>query len=79
MRKGSGDHGQRVASIYEVPLVLAHEQVDKLALKYLRIDAREPDLSRWEDLIHRVYNPKDEVTIGIVGKYVEYEELLQVR
>ncbi len=35
---------------------------------------REPDLSRWEELVHRVYNPKDEVTIGIVGKYVEYED-----
>ncbi len=63
-----------VASIYEVPLVFAHEQVDRLALRYLRIDAKEPDLSRWEELVHRVYNPKDEVTIGIVGKYVEYED-----
>jgi CTP synthase len=63
-----------VASIYEVPLVFAHEQVDKLALRYLRLETREPDLSRWEELVHRVYNPKDEVTIGIVGKYVEYED-----
>jgi len=63
-----------VASIYEVPLVFAREGVDKLALRYLRIDAKEPDLSRWEDIVHRVYNPKDEVTIGIVGKYVEYED-----
>src|ERR1700748_897788 len=36
-----------VASIYEVPWVFAHEQVDRLALKYLHIDAKEPDLSRW--------------------------------
>ena len=63
-----------VASIYEVPLVFAHEQVDRLALRYLRLETREPDLSRWEELVHRVYNPKDEVTIGIVGKYVEYED-----
>ena len=35
---------------------------------------KEPDLSRWEDIVHRVYNPKDEVVIGIVGKYVEYED-----
>jgi CTP synthase len=63
-----------VASIYEVPLVFAHEGVDRLALRYLRLETREPDLSRWEDLVHRVYNPKDEVTIGIVGKYVEYED-----
>ncbi len=31
-------------------------------------------MTRWEELVHRVYNPKDEVTIGIVGKYVEYED-----
>jgi CTP synthase len=63
-----------VASIYEVPLVFAHERVDQLALRYLRIETREPDLVKWEELVHRVYNPKDEVTIGIVGKYVEYED-----
>src|SRR5512142_3268945 len=63
-----------VASIYEVPLVFAREDVDTLALKYLHIEARERDLRPWEELIHRVYNPKDEVTIGIVGKYVEYED-----
>jgi len=63
-----------VASIYEVPLVFAHEKVDQLALRYLHIQSPEPDLSKWEQLIHRVYNPKDEVTIGIVGKYVEYED-----
>ena len=63
-----------VASIYEVPLVFAHEKVDELALRYLRIQAPEPDLSKWKELIRRVYNPKDEVTIGIVGKYVEYED-----
>jgi CTP synthase len=63
-----------VASIYEVPLVFAREGVDTLVLKYLRIDAKQPDLARWEELMHRVYNPQDEVHIGIVGKYVEYED-----
>jgi len=63
-----------VASIYEVPLVFAREEVDTLVLKYLHIDARDRNLQPWEDLLHRVYNPKDEVTIGIVGKYVEYED-----
>src|SRR5436305_11339514 len=63
-----------VASIYEVPLVFAREEVDTLALRYLHIEAKDRDLSKWEELIHRVYNPKDEVTIGIVGKYVEYED-----
>jgi len=63
-----------VASIYEVPLVFAHEEVDTLALKYLHLEAPERDLGAWEDLVHRVYNPKDEVSIAIVGKYVEYED-----
>jgi CTP synthase len=63
-----------VASIYEVPLGFAKEGVDTLLLKYLHMDAKPADLSRWEDLVHRIYNPKDEVHIGIVGKYVEYED-----
>jgi CTP synthase len=63
-----------VASIYEVPLVFAREGVDSLVLRYLRIESKQPDLARWEELMHRVYNPKDEVHIGIVGKYVEYED-----
>jgi CTP synthase len=63
-----------VASIYEVPLVFAREGVDTLVLRYLRIDSKQPDLARWEELMHRIYNPQDEVHIGIVGKYVEYED-----
>jgi CTP synthase len=63
-----------VASIYEVPLVFSHEGVDTLVLKYLRLEAKQRDLKQWEDIVHRVYNPKAEVTIGIVGKYVEYED-----
>ena len=63
-----------VASIYEVPLGFAQEGVDRLVLKYLHLEAGEPQLERWRDLVHRAYNPKDEVLIGVVGKYVEYED-----
>jgi CTP synthase len=63
-----------VDSIYEVPLVFAQEGVDKLALRYLHLDTREPDLSRWSALVERCYHPTGEVSIGIVGKYVEYED-----
>src|SRR3954452_23201160 len=63
-----------VASIYEVPLVFAREGVDTLLLRYLRMESKQPDLARWEELMHRIYNPKPEVHIGIVGKYVEYED-----
>jgi len=47
---------------------------DRLVMKYLHLEAKEHDLSKWEDIVHRVYNPKADVTIGIVGKYVEYED-----
>ncbi|HEV2275114.1 MAG TPA: CTP synthase [Acidobacteriaceae bacterium] len=63
-----------VESIYEVPLTFAQEGVDKLALKYLHIESKEPNLARWEELVERCYHPKDEVSIAIVGKYVEYED-----
>jgi CTP synthase len=63
-----------VESIYEVPLTFAREGVDSLALRYLRMETKEPDLSRWEEIVRRSYNPQDEVSIGIVGKYVEYED-----
>jgi CTP synthase len=63
-----------VASIYEVPLNFAAEGVDTLALQLLRVDARAPDLSKWQDIVHRAYHPQDEVSIAIVGKYVEYED-----
>jgi CTP synthase len=63
-----------VPSIYEVPLNFAEQGVDSLALKYLRLEAKEADLSKWQDIVHRSYNPKDTVHIGIVGKYVEYED-----
>jgi len=63
-----------VESIYEVPLTFAQEGVDRLALKYLHIETPEPDLSKWSDLVRRCYNPADEVSIAIAGKYVEYED-----
>jgi CTP synthase len=63
-----------VLSIYEVPLCFHQEGVDALALKYLHLQTREPDLSKWRDLLDRCYHPKDEVHIAIVGKYVEYED-----
>jgi CTP synthase len=63
-----------VASIYEVPIVFAHEEVDTLVMQRLHLEAKDRDLSQWEELVRRVYNPKDVVKIGIVGKYVEYED-----
>src|SRR6516225_2756812 len=63
-----------VPSIYEVPLRFAQEGLDSLILKYLHKEAPEADLSAWRGLVDRCYHPKDEVSIAIVGKYVEYED-----
>jgi CTP synthase len=63
-----------VPSIYEVPVAFAQEHVDELVLKYLHLQTNEADLTKWKDLLDRCYHPKDEVSIAIVGKYVEYED-----
>jgi CTP synthase len=63
-----------VASIYEVPLSFAAEGVDTLVLQHLHLDAKTPDLTRWQEIVRRAYHPADEVSIAIVGKYVEYED-----
>ncbi len=63
-----------VPSIYEVPLCFAQEGVDSLILNYLHKEAPQADLFKWKELVDRCYHPKDEVHIGIVGKYVKYED-----
>ncbi len=63
-----------VKNIYEVPLVLHSEGLDGAVVRYLNLQGREPNLSQWKDLIHRDHHPLDSVRIGIVGKYVEYED-----
>jgi CTP synthase len=65
-----------VQNIYEVPLVLHSEGLDTAIVRHLGFPEpeREPDLSRWENLLRLDRNPIDTVTIAIVGKYVEYED-----
>ena len=63
-----------VDSIYEVPLVLSGEGLDGIVLKALGLDSRGREMRAWEDLVHRIKNPKGEVVIGIVGKYVSFED-----
>ncbi|MGQ7829150.1 CTP synthase [Altererythrobacter sp. Z27] len=58
-------------SIYSVPLQYHQEGLDAEVLRAFGItDAPEPDLSAWEDVTDRYFNPEGEVTIGVVGKYV---------
>jgi CTP synthase len=63
-----------VDSIYEVPLVLSGEGLDAIVLKALSLDSRGRDMAAWEELLHKVKHPKGEVVIGIVGKYVSFED-----
>jgi CTP synthase len=63
-----------VESIYEVPLVLAAEGLDAIVLRHLGLPATERRMEAWEDLVDRIRNPSDEITIHVVGKYVGYED-----
>jgi CTP synthase len=63
-----------VKSVYEVPLVLAEQGVDEIVMRLLKLEAGPRDLTRWSDMVHRLKNPTGMVDIGLVGKYVEYED-----
>jgi CTP synthase len=63
-----------VASVYEVPLVLAAEGLDEEIVRHLHLPKTERNMEDWRALIDRVHNPIDEVSIGVVGKYVELED-----
>src|SRR3954465_6158322 len=63
-----------VSTIYEVPLVLAAEGLDRIILKYLHLPQPERRMQQWEDLADRIKHPLDEITIHVVGKYVGYED-----
>ncbi len=63
-----------VHSVYEIPLVFAEQGVDESLLRMLNLKAGDRNLTRWSDMVSRMKNPKSEVSIGLVGKYVEYED-----
>jgi CTP synthase len=61
-----------VSTIYEVPLKMKEEKLDVTVLQKFGIEAKnEPNLDEWNSFIKKHKNPKAEVTIGLVGKYVE--------
>jgi CTP synthase len=59
-----------VESIYEVPLDLNREGLDSLVVEKLSLDTKDPDLSKWANVIRKVKGPVDTVIIAMVGKYV---------
>ncbi|WP_340076657.1 CTP synthase [Leptobacterium sp. I13] len=63
------------STIYDVPNLILQEGLDKVALKKLALpDDSQPDLTQWNEFLKRHKNPKHQVTIGLVGKYVELQD-----
>jgi CTP synthase len=64
-----------VSTIYEVPLLMQKEGLDKVVLRKLGIvDKTEVNLEQWCSFLEGLQNPKKEITIGLVGKYVELQD-----
>jgi len=64
-----------VSSIYDVPKAYHEQGLDREVLKAFSIeDRKKPELSRWDEISNRVHNPEGEVTIAIVGKYIELKD-----
>jgi CTP synthase len=61
-------------SIYEVPLGLAEHKLDKLIIDKLGLKAGPLELYDWQDLMRRIRNPEQEVTIAVVGKYIDHRD-----
>ena len=70
-----------VDTIYEVPLMLHYEGLDHLISKKFNLNPNKPDLSAWKDIVRKIKEPKNEVTIAIVGKYTglkdSYKSLME--
>ncbi|MCC6914658.1 MAG: CTP synthase [Rhodospirillaceae bacterium] len=64
-----------VDTIYQVPISYHDEGLDREVLKHFKLPVdKEPDLQRWYDIVERVRRPEGEVTIAIVGKYIQLKD-----
>lgn len=61
-------------SIYEVPLSLAEDNLDQIIVNKLRLNAGRLQIDDWQELMHKLRNPASEVTIAVVGKYIEHRD-----
>ena len=61
-------------SIYDIPEVLYKEHLDTFVIRKLGLPYRDVDWKQWGDLLDRVRNPQREVTVGIVGKYIDLQD-----
>lgn len=61
-------------SIYELPHMLKKEGLDELVISILGLDAPPPKQDDWEEVVHRLLNPKHKIKIGMVGKYMDLQD-----
>lgn len=62
------------STIYDVPNLMLEQGLDKVVLKKLALQSDAPDLTQWNRFLQRHKNPKGEVVIGLIGKYVELQD-----
>ncbi|MDR7120631.1 CTP synthase [Rheinheimera soli] len=60
-----------VSSIYQIPALLKSQGLDELVVRRFHITCPEADLTEWEQVLYQESNPTGEITVGMVGKYVE--------
>jgi CTP synthase len=65
---------RNASSIYQVPLMLAEEGLDRIAMQKLGIPDGHSDISDWRDMVNKIMNPSKAVTIALVGKYVALQD-----
>ena len=62
------------STIYDVPNMMLEEGLDKVVLNQLQLESRNPDLTSWNNFVTKLKNPKGDVVIGLIGKYVELQD-----
>lgn len=63
------------STIYDVPVLMQEEGLDTVTLQKLNLeDTVVPDLDQWNEFLTKLKNPKDTITIGLIGKYVELQD-----
>jgi CTP synthase len=62
------------STIYDVPNLMLKEGLDKVVLKKLGLHSSIPDITKWNQFLFKHKNPKTEITIGLIGKYVELQD-----
>ncbi len=60
--------------IYEIPMLLHAEGLDDIVVERLGLEAKETDLSEWRDVVDRMTNTRHEITVAMVGKYVNHAD-----